>query len=235
MGKKTIVILHGWRSKISRWQPLAKILSERYKVYLPVLPGFGKQKLSYAWNLTDYTNWFDDYLKENKILDPILIAHSNGGRLAIDYIAKKDKVRRLVLISSAGIVNKESFKKVFFFVLAKSGKSFFKIPPISFIRKPATWFLYTIIGEKDYYLAKGFLKPTMVNLINANLMPLLSKVNLPCLILWGKDDEVTPLSDAKIFSKKIKKSRLRIYSDAGHDLPFRKTEEVVQEIIKFCR
>lgn len=235
MGKKTVVILHGWRSKISRWQPLVKILSQRYRVYLPVLPGFGKQKLSYAWNLTDYTNWFDDYLKENKIVKPILVAHSNGGRLAVDYIAKKNKAKRLVLISSAGIERKESLKKVFFFVLAKSGKSLFKIPPISFIRKPATWFLYTVIGEKDYYLAKGFLKPTMVNLINTNLMPLLSKVKVPCLILWGKDDDITALSDAKIFAKKIKKSSLKIYDRVGHDLPFKKTKSVAQDIIKFCR
>lgn len=66
MADKNLVILHGWQSKIQRWQPLVKILSKNFNVYLPSLPGFGKKKLNKVWDLSDYADWLADYLKKEK-------------------------------------------------------------------------------------------------------------------------------------------------------------------------
>lgn len=235
MAKATLIILHGWMSKISRWQHLIELLQKKFRVYFPVLPGFGKEKLKWSWQLDDYADWLTGYLKQNKIKRPILVAHSNGGRVAIKAVAEGLAIEKLILIASAGIKSKKNLKKRLCFLLAKTGKCFFLLPPFSFIQKPLRWFFYTLIGEKDYYRASGYLKPTLVNLINQDLEPFLSQLKIPTLLLWGKKDKLTPLQHAYIFKKKIKDARLIVYPSAGHDLPFSLSDKIAAQIIAFTK
>ena len=233
MADKNLVILHGWQSKIERWQPLVKKLSKNFNVYLPSLPGFGEKKLNKAWDLNDYVDWLADYLKNKKIENPILAGHSNGGRIAIQYLSKGGKAEKLILIASAGIKPKPNVKKTLFLIIAKIGKIFFSLPVLNLLKKPASWFLYTLAEEKDYYQAEGCLKRTMANLIKKDLLPVLSKIKIPVLILWGREDKATPLADAYIFKNKIKKSKLIVFDRAGHNLPFAFKDKIAAQIIDF--
>ena len=235
MADKNFVILHGWQSRVKRWQPLVKILGKNFNVYLPRLPGFGEKKLNKVWDLNNYAVWLSDYLKDNKIENPILAGHSNGGRIAIEYLSKGGKAQKLILIASAGIKAKPSVKKKIFLINAKIGKIIFSLPVFSLFKKPAAWFLYSLAGEKDYYQAEGCLKQTMTNLIKRDLVPVLSKIKIPALILWGREDKATPLQDAYIFKNKIKKSKLIVFDKAGHNLPFALKDKIAAQIIDFCQ
>ena len=163
--KKNIVILHGWQSKIKRWDRLRRELEKEFKVYLPLLPGFGEEKLSRPYNLNDYCYWLKHYLKAQKIDKPILLGHSFGGRILLKYASQGEKIEKLILIASAGIRPKWKFKKLIGLILAKIGKGIVTLPPLSFLKKPAQWFLYTLLREKDYYQADENLKRTMKNLL----------------------------------------------------------------------
>ncbi len=233
MSGQTIVILHGWQSKLSRWQPLIKILKKKFNVYLPHLPGFYKNKLKAPWDLKDYALWLNKYLLRKRIKNPILLGHSNGGRIALYFLAQGYQAEKLVLIASAGIKSKKNFKKIFFQFLARTGKKIFFTPLLNFLKKPSRWFFYTLIGEKDYYRAAGFLRPTLVNLIAKDLTPHLKKIKVPTLILWGRKDRLTPVNDAYLLASKIKNSKLIIYNNEGHDLLFKLPEEIASKIITF--
>ncbi len=235
MADKNLIILHGWQSKTKRWEPLVNILSKNFNVYLPSLPGFGNNKLVTAWDLSNYSNWLTSYIKKEKIKNPILAGHSNGGRIAIDYLSKGGKAEKLILIASAGIKPKPSIKKKVFLVNAKIGKMIFSLPVLNLFKKPASWFLYTLAGEKDYYNSEGFLKQTMTNLIKKDLTPVLRKIKIPALILWGREDKATLLADAYVFKNKIKKSKLIVYANAGHNLPFVLKDKIAAQIINFCQ
>lgn len=232
--EKNIVILHGWQSKIAKWQSFKKLLQKKFKVYLPVLPGFGSQQLKNPLNLDDYCSWLKAYLKANNIKKPILIGHSFGARIAIKFSSQNHQVLRLVLIAAAGLKSKWGLKKFAGLILAKLGKLVFVLPPFSFFKKPASWLLYTILGEKDYYQADKNLKITMKNILKEDLKKYLSKIKAPTLICWGDKDKTTPIKDAYLMAKKIKKSKLVIYKKAGHSLPFKKTKQLVELITDFC-
>ena len=44
----------------------------------------------------------------------------------------------------------------------------------------------------------------------------LSSITLPTLLMWGEDDAVSPLEDARLLEEKIEGSRLVVVKNAGH-------------------
>ena len=56
----------------------------------------------------------------------------------------------------------------------------------------------------------------MTKVINENLKSQLSKIKVETLIIWGKDDQATPYSDAILMKNKIKNSGLVTFENVGH-------------------
>lgn len=224
---KKIVILHGWTYALDKWINFTHLLEkEGFEVYLPNIPGL-TEKSNEIWNLDKYTDWLNKLLVkyEDKI---ILLGHSNGGRIAISYAAKyPDKLEKLILIDSAGIYHKELFleiKRFVFKVAAKLGK---KLTNSSVLRK----FLYNLSRERDYDQATDAMKKTMINLIKIDVSPLLEKIRVKTILIWGVNDRTTPLEDAYLMNKLIAGSKLNIVREARHP-PFYTHPKEVIEIIK---
>ena len=59
------------------------------------------------------------------------------------------------------------------------------------------------------------------------------KLNLPTLILWGKEDKIIDVKNAKIFNKNIKNSKLVIFDRLGHMPMIEDAELTANSIIKF--
>ena len=237
MKQSTLIILHGWTKDQNQWQPLIKNLGDQgCQVVNPVLPGFGKEKLTKAWDLEEYCHWLGKYLVDKKINRYILLGHSNGGRIGAYYASQRPSgLKKLILISSAGIKKGWNLKKTVFWLLAKMGRIVFSLPGLRYLLPPARRWLYRFAGEKDYYQADKNLAKTMVNLIRIDLSLSLSKIKVPTLILWGIKDKTTPLKEGLIFKKKIENSRLVLFPDAGHDLLYQQSEAIIEEILIFLK
>lgn len=232
---KNIVILHGWASRLKNWEEFKNLLIKaNYKVFMPVLPGFGEKKLTSVWDLENYNNWLEDYLKKLNLKSFCLLGHSFGGSLAINYSGKNPKnLTKLILISSSGLRKKYAFKKVFFLLAAKSGKVLFCLPPLMYMKEFWRRIFYRLIKANDYYNADKIMKGTLQKVLKQDLTSALKKIRAPALIIWGRKDKDTPLDNAFIMNKEIKGSKLIIYDKAGHRAPFEKSKEITQEIKKF--
>jgi len=232
--KPKIVILHGWGKRIDRWQKVKRELEKAgWSVFLPFLPGFGSQPApARPWGLKEYEQW----VKERLPARYFLIGHSFGGRIAIRLASQNPKgLVGLILINSAGIKPKFSFKKFIFIILAKIGKIVFLLPPLFFFRGLAKKFLYFLAGERDYYQAKGVMKETLKKVVREDLKENLKKIKVPTLILWGEKDRVTPVADGQLMARLIKKAEIKIAPLAGHLLPFEFAKETATEILAFCQ
>lgn len=218
--KMGIVILHGWTTDVDKWNPFLKYLPGK----LLKIPGL-TEKINKPWTLEDYVQWLNKKINKRTVL----IGHSNGGRIAIAFAAKyPEKIEKLILIDSAGIYHQKlnlQVKRFLFKFAAKIGK---KIAPSEKLKS----ILYKLAGEKDYKNANPIQKQTMINLISADLTPVLSKISIPTLIIWGKDDKITPLQDAKLMHQKIKGSTLKIL-DAKHSPQFTHPKEVAMLIHEY--
>lgn len=226
---KRIFILHGWTYSLEKWQPILKLIREMSpELTMLNVPGL-TSKNDNAWTIEDYINWLKDILKKekNKV---ILIGHSNGGRIAMNFAIKyPEKVEKLILIDSAGIYHNELplvLKRVIFKIFAKLGTP---LRNFSLLRNA----FYKLVGEKDYNDANPNMKQTMLNMLNSDKLLKPEKVQAPTLIFWGREDKTTPLSDGKLMHKLIKDSKLEIIENAGHSPQYTDSLEVVNLIADF--
>lgn len=228
MSQSSIYILHGWTQTLNKWANFAKKLeSKGFEIKLLKIPGL-TEKIDRIWGIDDYVKWLGENLKREKG-KIILIGHSNGGRIALNFAIKHpEKISKLVLIDSAGIYHSDIIirtKRSVFFILAKIGR---KVIPLDGARK----LLYFLTGEKDYKTADSIMKKTMINLIQSDKSLLIEKVKVPTIIIWGENDNITPLSDAEVLSGKIKNSKLYVIDGAKHAPQFTHTKGVVNKILE---
>jgi len=232
-----ILLLHGWGGSIQSLLNLGKLLSERdLKVYLLDLPGFGKSgKPVKSFNLDDYAEVVEDFLKQLGINELFVFGHSFGGAVAIKLAVRGNiKVRKLVLCNASGIRKLKTISHPLS-VIVKLGKVIKRIPILKeiylFFRKV---FYYHILGNRDY-IDYEEIAGTYKKIVAEDLTPLLHKVKVPTLLIWGEKDKDTPLAYADIFHKGIKSSELKVYKNEGHGLPKSKPELIYKDIKRFLR
>lgn len=220
-------ILHGWTYSTEKWHPFINLLKQKgLEVNILKIPGL-TEDLNRIWTIEDYVSWLKKTLENNKV---ILIGHSNGGRIALNFAIKYPKnLESLILIGSAGIYHDElsiKIKRLVFGHIAKAGKKLTSSEKLRSI-------LYKIVGESDYKNATLVMKQTMINLINSDkdLIKHLDKVATPTLIIWGEEDKIIPLSDGRLINKLIKNSELHIIDGAKHSPQFTHPNQVAETIV----
>lgn len=224
---KKIIILHGWTYSTEKWQTFLDILEKKgFEPIMLNVPGLTSEN-DKIWRTEDYINWLYEKIEKEKG-KAVILGHSNGGRIALNFAIKyPEKVEKLILIDSAGIYHNElplALKRVIFRTLAKWGK---KITNSNILKK----IFYKIVGESDYNNASVNMKQTMLNLLNSDKSLSPEGIQTPTLIIWGREDKITPLSDGRAINKLIKNSKLEIIENARHTPQFTHPNQVAKAII----
>lgn len=231
---KQLLILPGWMHDHAVWQYVQTLLSRNFQVAVLDFPGFGEsEKDPGIKDLNDYAHFLAKVIRELNLKDCVVLGHSFGGAVAIKTLAlsKELPINKLILTDSSGIRRLHP-KKIIGLFLAKSGKVAFSLPGLRRFRNPARRFLYKTIKETDY-LDSGPLKQTFVRVVNDNIEGLLDKITSKTLIIWGQNDSVTPISEAKIINSKIKNSKVTVIKNATHFPFLEKPEEFCKIVTDF--
>ena len=61
----------------------------------------------------------------------------------------------------------------------------------------------------------------------------IEKIDCETLLLWGKNDNATPLADGELMAEKIVKSQLKVFDRSGHFAFRSQEEEFFNELNKF--
>lgn len=215
--EKTILILPGWGDTRKTFAYLISKLQENFTIYIIDYPGFGNSPFPEKdLTIYDYTNIIRSFMYEKEITNPIIIAHSFGGRIATLLAGYyKEKIDKLILIDTAGIKRRKKFKVWIKELTYKLLKKFKKILPPSQKEKYHKKLLQ-IFGSRDYTALPNNMNKTFQNIIKEDLKYYLPYIDVETLILWGEKDNDTPLKDGKLIQKKIKDSALIIYPKATH-------------------
>ncbi|MEW6172234.1 MAG: alpha/beta hydrolase [Bacillota bacterium] len=213
---KDVVLLHGWGGQINSFEFVHKQLEKKFRTYSLDLPGFGKSDSPpEPWGIEDYSKIFNKFINSIKIHNPILIGHSFGGRIAIHYAADNN-VEKLILVDSAGIKSKRNLAYYYKVYTYKLVKYVLRLPGFSLYSEAILQQVKKKLGSSDYRSASGVMQGTLVKIVNQDLRAFLPRIKAPTLLIWGDNDQVTPLSDAELIKSLIPNSGLVVLKNAGH-------------------
>lgn len=213
-----VLLLHGWGSNFDVYKGIINTLKNRHRVVALNFPGCGNSEIMpKPWNLDNYCDFVLKFMKGLDLENPIMFGHSHGGRVTLKMVADGlVKPPKIVLLDSAGLIPKKSFKQKF---RAKSFKTIKKVLTLPIIKKYSVNLLDKArkhYGSADYNAAPLVLRQTLVSLVNTDLRDILHNITCPTLLIWGENDTATPLSDAKIIESLIKDCGLCVIKGTGH-------------------
>lgn len=235
-----VVLLHGWGAHSGLFESIATPLQSSFDVIVPDFPGFGHTPPPpEAWSVREYTAWLVALLDELGIERAHFVGHSFGGRVSIVLANEHpERVAKLVLTDSAGIRPRRPlayYLKVYSYkllrVLAQRPSTSASSPLSRLIPKPVReWAAAQVAkrGSADYQQASGTVRQSLVRVVNEDLQGLLPHIAAPTLLIWGENDEDTPLSDGKTMERLIPDAGLVVFEGAGHYAH-------LEQPVRFCR
>ena len=219
---KNVLIIPGWGTTINVYNTLISSISEYANVYCLDMPGFGNtSEPSTPWGLNEYVDFIIKFIESEKIDKLDVIGHSNGGRIIIRMMNKANlnfKVEKIILIGSAGIVHKKTFKQKVQIRTFKIGKKVLNLKLVKKVFPNSLENFKKKFGSDDYKNASPIMRSSMVKLINEDLKEELPNIKVPTLLLWGKMDDATPLEDGKIMESLIPDAGLVSFDGCSHDV-----------------
>ena len=216
-GEDVAFVLHGWGANIESVMPIVNSLRDRYRVIAYDSLGHGDS------DAPDEVIGGDDYVALlKKIYDhygvsrATCIGHSFGGKTLSVFAAHyPELVDKLVLVDASGVLPKRSFsyyRKVYTF---KFLKNMYKLLFFWQDTEKAMARLYKKFGSDDYRAADGVMRKVFVKVVNESTEEYFPRIQADTLLIWGDEDDATPLYMAKVFEKKIPEAGLVVLK-GGH-------------------
>lgn len=213
-GDTPIVLLHGLLGALSNFQGVIQKFSSTHKVVVPILPLFDISLRSLSvMRLVEYVESFVDYKKYNKVH---VLGNSLGGHIAQLYTLKHpEKVQSMILTGSSGLFE------------SAMGTTFPKRGDYEYIKAKAESVFYDpAVATKELvdevFTTVSDLKSAMCvvaiakSAVRHNLEDRLNDIKVPTLLVWGIQDNVTPLWVGEKFHDLIPNSELVKVDKCGH-------------------
>lgn len=215
----TNVFLHGWGCD-SKSLLFCNKYAHANNLFLD-FPPFGESSKDISgWTIFTYANMVISLCEHLGLKKINVIGHSFGGRVAIIMsVLCKEMVQKIVLIDSAGLKPKRSLS--------------YYLKVLTYKIRKRLGLDVSKYGSCDYLALSPQMRKIFSSVVSTHLDDFLPFIKCETLIMFGKDDKVTPVYMAKKLKKKIKKSRLVLFEDAGHFCFVDKKLEFVSEISQF--
>jgi pimeloyl-ACP methyl ester carboxylesterase len=217
-GPRTVVFLHGLFGSPDHWRDIMTSLSDDYRVVAPQLPVDRQpnQRSRGIRSLEELVDCVADQILELKLPPFVLCGNSLGGLVSIEICVRHpDRVSGLVLAGSAGLYERSLTsgmrpKPSRQFVRSVASDIFFD-PALITEQMVDEW--YEAVLDRDYV---RFLLRVSRATRDRRLNHHLKHLKLPTLIVWGRDDKVTPPDVAESFQSQIDGAELQFINDCGH-------------------
>ncbi|HVF54020.1 MAG TPA: alpha/beta hydrolase [Actinomycetota bacterium] len=209
-----VVMLHGWGGRIESMAPVIIALRSDFRVVAFDLPGFGESPApDGVWGTADYAEFVRDCLIDIEITSAMFLGHSFGGKTAL-YLAATHtgSVDKLLVTGASGIRTPPNLKARAKRAMSRTARAAGKAGPPGRVLRDV---IYGRIASEDYKNA-GPLQPTFVRVVNEDISAILPRVSCPTLLIWGTEDDASPLSHARRMEELIPDAGLVLFDGAGH-------------------
>jgi pimeloyl-ACP methyl ester carboxylesterase len=225
------VLIHGTSASLHTWDSLTLLLKDKKKIIRFDLPAFGLTgpNKENTYNADVYNIFVDSVLEKLQVKSCIVAGNSLGGSIAWHYaLYNKTRVQQLILLDASGYPQKN-----------EKGSLGFKIASMPVINNLLLWVTPKFLVKKslegvfvdknkindesinryhDLLLREGNRKAALSIFkggFRANPTPI-KTIQIPTLIIWGDQDQLINVSNAYLFNKDIKGSKLVVLKNVGH-------------------
>ena len=217
-----IILIHGFCETHEIWNGFFEELSDFGRVIAIDLPGFGGSPLpAVPFSIDTVAEILLDWIKKNKINDPLLIGHSLGGYVALAMAASEPQYcKRLTLFHSSIYADTEEKKanrdKVIDFVIRNGIEPFIEtFVPSLFYNKhhPDIERVKSICAKTP---EKTLLEYTKAMRDRPSREDFFNAYSGKCLVIAGDMDEIIPLEVSKKMALTASKSIFLSLPATGH-------------------
>jgi pimeloyl-ACP methyl ester carboxylesterase len=238
---EVLVLIHGSNASLHTWEPWVAILGDEFRTISMDLPGHGLTGRTPEddYSIDAMAAFIDDVTGKLGVPRFHLAGNSMGGRAAWIYaLDYPERLGRLILLDASGHPRPEDEEEALGFRLARipgvSALMLF-VTPRSVIEEtlraafadPSLVTDEMVTRYHELLLREGSREATRARFrfpLATDRVKELSRIQNPTLILWGREDRLTPVGDANEFARAIPDNALRIYDGVGH-LPMEEVPE----------
>lgn len=222
-----LIFLHGFPMDHSAWDEFVQPFTEKYRVILPDIPGFGKSGLpNKDMSMEYYADCLKAILDAEKISECLMIGHSMGGYSILNFAGRfPNYLKGFGLLSSTSYADDDA-KKQNRIDVAEAAR---KTDPASFVNS----MLHKLFGEK--YAAthekeiaelkahfgaaattEGIAQASLAMGKREDTTEVLKNAKVPVLFIIGKDDKVIPPEKTLPLTHLMERSVISIVEGMGH-------------------
>jgi pimeloyl-ACP methyl ester carboxylesterase len=235
-----IVLIHGLGSRAEDWANIMpQLVHGGHRVYAIDMLGYGRsaRPRDAAYSIPQEAGIVEKFIAGQNLGQTDLGGWSMGGwvatRVALD---EPEHVRRLALYDSAGLRFDLPFKASLFWPDTPEA-----LAQLNDLLSPGRGeHIPSIVAHDILRLVRrnGWISQHSMDsmLTGADLLDgKLGALKMPVLIVWGRQDQLTPVSLAYIFHAQMPQSVLEIYDGCGHLAPRECSDRIGPNTLEFLR
>lgn len=223
-----LLLLHGLFGALSNFQDVFDAFSTQYRVVIPLLPIYEKTHADASVDgLTDY---LEEFVETMGIERASLLGNSLGGHIALVYTLRNpEKVNSMILTGSSGLFE------------SGMGSGFPKRGSYEYIRERVAYTFYSpetatkeLVDEVFEIVGNNFKTLRILRIARSaqrhNMAKEITQIQVPTLLIWGLNDNITPCHVAHEFDRLMPNTELHFIDRCGH-APMMEQPEIFNRIV----
>src|ERR1700730_11120140 len=236
-----LVLVHGLGSgKAEDWRYAIGPLSQKYRVLAMDQIGFGhSDKPLLDYRIQTYVDFLNEFLHRLKVDKASLAGESLGGWISAMYVLESSvdahmvPVEKLVLVDAAGRKQEKPIPDLNPSTLAGT-RALMEV-----VFHDTTWLSDDMVrkifadklAKNDGYTIRSLLSNPALGA--ERLDDRLGNIQVPTLVVWGKQDALLPITSGQRYAAGIAGAKWVSFDNCGHVPPVEKTAEFVSVVTGF--
>ncbi|MBX3001184.1 MAG: alpha/beta hydrolase [Caldilineaceae bacterium] len=253
-----LLLLHGGGIDSAQlsWAEAIAPFAERYRVYAPDWPGYGKSDPlpGEGYGIERLVNVLAELIDALDLPQVSLVGISMGGGASLGYaLTYPQRVANLVLVDSYGLCDSAPFHRLSYWVTRLPAISRWTYGLMRRSRWLTRWGVRAIFagpvpeavvdesfaalqlanaGEPFIAFQRSELRPDRLNTCYAQR---LGELSMPVLLIHGDQDTLVPLSAAQEAAQQIPNARLEVMAMTGHWPPRERPAQFNAAVLAFLK
>ncbi len=240
-----VVLIHGFASSLETWAAVAPALTQAHRVISLDLKGFGwTDRPEGDYSPQAQARLVLALMNELKVTQAAIVGHSYGAAVALAVaLAAPDRVANLTLVDA--FVYEEQLPPFFIWARASGlGETLFALyydqrpdERLAMAFYDKSHVTEQLIEDVERALERPGTKAAALAAIRdqrfSQWQSDYQKVKAKTLVVWGREDKVTPLWVGERLARDLSQSRLVVYPRCGHFPMIEAADATSSELLRF--